>query len=341
MRILITGGTGFVGSHLAQGFLDRGDSVLVLDTASTAKVLDIKSNPAYEGRFQYVKGSVLDYTLLDGLMRKADLCYHLAAVVGVEHYVDDPFGVLDVNINGTQNVLRAAFHNDTRVVFSSTSEIYGKSKDVPFKEYGDRLLGPTAIDRWCYSTSKAAGEHFCFAYGKFGLPVVILRYFNVYGPKLDKIDRGRVMTIFMGQLLRGEPLTIVNDGRQTRAFTYIDDAVRATMACGLVDEAVGGIFNIGTDRETTILELAKVMLKEFGRDPEDPKNLIFKRQEDVYGKSYQDIDRRVPDVTRMKTILKVLPQVSLEEGVRKTCEWFKKTENFREPLAAAALEKGR
>jgi UDP-glucose 4-epimerase len=339
MRVLITGGTGFVGSHLAQAFLERGDEVLVLDTASTAKVLDFKNNPTYAGRFRYVKGSVLDYTLLDGLMRKADLCYHLAAVVGVEHYVDDPFGVLDVNINGCQNILKTAFHNDTKVVFSSTSEIYGKSKDVPFKEYGDRMLGPTSIDRWCYSTSKAAGEHFCFAWGRLGLPVVILRYFNVYGPKLDKIDRGRVMTIFMGQLLRGEPLTIVNDGRQTRAFTYVDDAIRATMACGLVDAAVGGIFNIGTDRETTILELAKVMLKEFGRNPEDPKNLVFKKQEDVYGKSYQDIDRRVPDVTRMKTILGITPQVSLEDGVKKTCEWFKRTENFREPLAAAALER--
>ncbi|MBI3820023.1 MAG: GDP-mannose 4,6-dehydratase [Planctomycetes bacterium] len=339
MRVLITGGTGFIGSHLAQAFLERGDSVLVIDTASTAKVLDFRNNPAYAGRFQYVKGSVLDYTLLDGMMRKADLCYHLAAVVGVEHYVDDPFGVLDVNINGTQNVLRAAFHNDTKVVFSSTSEIYGKSTKVPFKEYEERVLGPTSIDRWCYSTSKAAGEHFAFAYAKFGLPVVILRYFNVYGPKLDKIDRGRVLTIFMGQLLRGEPLTIVNEGRQTRAFTYVDDAIRATMACGLVEQAVGGIFNIGTDRETTILELAKVMLKEFGKNPEDPKNIVFKKQEEVYGKSYQDIDRRVPDVTRMKTILNVQPQISLEEGVHKTCEWFKRTENFREPYAAAALEK--
>jgi UDP-glucose 4-epimerase len=340
MRVLITGGTGFVGSHLSQGFLERGDEVTVLDTASTAKVLDIKSNPKYKNQFRYIKGSVLDYTLLDGLMRKMDLCYHLAAVVGVEHYVDDPFGVLDVNINGTQNILKAAFHNDTKVVFSSTSEVYGKSRDVPFKEYGDRVLGPTSIDRWCYSTSKAAGEHFCFAWGRLGLPVVILRYFNVYGPKLDKIDRGRVITIFMGQLLRGEPVSIVNDGRQTRAFTYIDDAIRATMACGLVPEAVGGIFNIGTDRETTILELAKVMLREFGRNPDDPKNLIFRKQEDVYGKSYQDIDRRVPDVTRMKTILKVTPEVALEEGVHRTCEWFKKFENFREPLSTAALEKG-
>lgn len=339
MRVLITGGTGFIGSHLSQAFLERGDEVTVLDTASTAKVLDFRNNPAYAGRFQYVKGSVLDYTLLDGLARKSDLCYHLAAVVGVEHYVDDPFGVLDVNINGTQNVLRAAFHNDCKVVFSSTSEIYGKSMKVPFREYEDRVLGPTSIDRWCYSTSKAAGEHFCFAYAKFGVPIVILRYFNVYGPKLDKIDRGRVITIFMGQLLRNEPLTIVNEGRQTRSFTYVDDAIRATMACGLVDQAVGGIFNIGTDRETTILELAKVMLKQFGRDPEDPKNIIFKKQEEVYGKSYQDIDRRVPDVTRMKTILNVQPQVSLEEGVRKTCEWFKKTENFREPYTAAAFEK--
>jgi len=339
MKVLITGGTGFIGSHLAHAHLERGDSVLSLDTASTAKVLDVRSNPAFAGRFQYVKGSVLDYTLLDGLMRRADLVYHHAAVVGVEHYVDDPFGVLDVNVNGTQNVLRAAFHNGVKVVFASTSEIYGKSTSVPFREDGDRVLGPTSIDRWCYSTSKAAGEHFCFAYGKLGVPVVVVRYFNLYGPKLDKIDRGRVMTIFLGQLLRGEPITIVNDGRQTRAFTYIDDGVRATMAAGLVDGAVGGIFNIGTDRETTILELAKAMLKEFGRDPEDPKNFVFKKQEEVYGRSYQDIDRRVPDVTRMKTILGVTAKVTLEEGVHRTCDWFKKTENFREPLSVAALEK--
>jgi nucleoside-diphosphate-sugar epimerase len=338
MKILITGGTGFIGSHLCHAFLERGDSVLALDVASTAKVLELKSNPAYAGRFQYVKGSILDYTLLDGLMRKCDLVYHLAAVVGVEHYVDDPFGVMDVNVNGTQNVLRAAFANDRKVVFSSTSEIYGKSKDVPFREQGDRVLGSTSIDRWCYSTSKAVGEHFCFAYAKLGVPVVVLRYFNLYGPKLDKIDRGRVMTIFLGQLLRGEPLTIVNDGKQTRAFTYIDDGIRATVAAGLVDAAVGGIFNVGTDRETTILELAKVMLKEFGRKPEDPRNLVFKRQEEVYGKSYQDIDRRFPDITRMKSVLGVAPQVSLEEGVRRTCAWFKRTENFREPLAAAAFE---
>ncbi|HXO20568.1 MAG TPA: NAD-dependent epimerase/dehydratase family protein [Thermoanaerobaculia bacterium] len=327
MRVLITGGGGFLGSHLGDSFLAQGHEVTALDISADFKVRHNLGNP----RFRYIKGSIFDSDLMESFIAKSDLVYHLAAVVGVEHYVEDPFHVLNVNVNGTQNVLKLAHRYDKKLVFSSTSEIYGKSKDTPFREDGDRLLGSTEIDRWCYSTSKAVGEHFCFAYGKLGLPVVIVRFFNAYGPRLDRIDVGRVITIFMGQLLRGEDLTVIGDGKQTRAFTYVDDAVAALAQAGLVDKAVGGIFNIGVDRETTILELAETMIRAY---PETGSKIRFVHQEQVYGNLYEDIPRRYPDITRMRTILGVDPQTSLEEGLRKTIEWF------RAEMEANAVRKG-
>ncbi len=317
MRVLITGGGGFIGSHLGDGFLKRGDEVVALDLAPDLKVRHNIGNP----HFRYVKASIFDHDLLESFIQKADLVYHLAAVVGVEHYVEDPLLVLNVNVNGTQELLKLAQKHDKKVVFASTSEVYGKSKDTPFREYGDRLLGPTSIDRWCYSTSKAVGEHFCFAYGKLGLPFVIVRFFNTYGPRLDKIDVGRVITIFMGQLLRGEDLTVIGDGKQTRAFTYIDDAARALMAAGTKKEAEGGIFNIGVDRETTILELAETMIRIY---PNCKSKIKFVKQQSVYGESYEDIPRRYPDNTRMRTILGVDPSTTMEDGLRQTIEWFRK-----------------
>jgi len=316
MKILITGGGGFLGSHLGDFLLAQGHDVVALDTAPDLKVRHNVGNP----KFQYVKGSILDLDLLETLIVKSDKVFHLAAVVGVEHYVEDPLHVLNINVNGTQEVLKLAYRYDKKVIFSSTSEVYGKSKDTPFQEYGDRLLGPTSIDRWCYSTSKAAGEHFCFAYAKLGLPAVIVRFFNAYGPRLDKIDVGRVITIFMGQLLRGEPLTVIGDGKQTRAFTYVGDAVRALAAAGENEAAVGGIFNIGTDRETTILELAEAMIRAY---PETGSKITFVEQQEIYGESYEDIPRRYPDITRMRTILGVEPATPLEEGLRRTIEWFR------------------
>jgi UDP-glucose 4-epimerase len=296
--------------------LAAGHEVTALDISPDLKVRHNINNPA----FRYIKGSVFDADLLESLVAKSDLVYHLAAVVGVEHYVEDPFHVLNVNVNGTQNILRFAHRYDKRLVFASTSEVYGKSRDTPFQEDGDRLLGSTSIDRWCYSTSKAVGEHFCFAYGKLGLPVVIVRFFNAYGPRLDRIDVGRVITIFMGQLLRGEDLTVIGDGRQTRAFTYVDDAVQALVRAGTVEAAVGGIFNIGTDRETTILELAETMIRVL---PNATSKIRLVHQEEIYGESYEDIPRRFPDITRMRTILGVEPRISLEEGLRRTIEWFR------------------
>jgi UDP-glucose 4-epimerase len=316
MRVLITGGAGFLGSHLSEAFINRGDEVFVLDTGSIAKVRHLLNNP----RFHYVHDSVFDLEILDGLVSKVDLVYHLAAVVGVEHYVADPYETLNVNVNGTQNVLKAAYKYNKRLVFSSTSEVYGRNPKVPWKEDDDRVLGATTVDRWCYSTSKAVGEHFCFAYHKLGLPVTVVRYFNIYGPRLDKLDVGRLFTIFMGQLLRGADLTVVGDGRQTRCFTYISDAIDATMAAGLAPEADGHAINIGSDVETTVLEFGKLMLELFGATK---SRIKFVSQEEVYGKSYEDIPRRVPDNTKMRTLLGCTPKVPLREGLSRTIQWFR------------------
>lgn len=316
MKILITGGAGFLGSHLSEAWLARGDEVTVLDPAPDLKIRHLRANP----RFRVIRESVLERDILQGLVAWADLVYHLAAVVGVEHYVGDPYQVLTVNINGTHEVLTAAFHYQKKVVFSSTSEIYGRNTTVPFHENSDRVLGSTQIDRWCYSTSKAAGEHFCFAFARMGLPVVVLRYFNVYGPRLDQMDRGRVVTIFMGQLLRGEPLTVIGDGAQTRTFTYVDDAVRATVEAGLRREAEGLAINVGSEEEVAVRELAARMIKIVGSSSQ----MIYVPKEAVYNGGYEDIPRRVPSVRRMHEILGVRAEVGLDEGLRRTIEWFKR-----------------
>ncbi|HEY2664028.1 MAG TPA: GDP-mannose 4,6-dehydratase [Candidatus Binataceae bacterium] len=320
MRVLITGGAGFLGSHLSDALVQRGDEVFVLDTGSIAKVRHLLTN----SRFHYIHDSVFDTELLDGLAAKTDLIYHLAAVVGVEHYVGDPYETLNVNVNGTQQVLKAAYKYSRRLVFSSTSEIYGRNPKVPWKEDDDRVLGATTVDRWCYSTSKAVGEHFCFAYHKLGLPVTVVRFFNAYGPRLDKLDVGRLFTIFMGKLLRGTDLTVVGDGKQTRCFTYVSDTIDALVEAGLRPEADGQAINIGTDVETTVLEFAELMLELYGATK---SKIRFVTQEEVYGPSYEDIPRRVPDTTKMRSLLGLTPKVSLREGLERTIEWFRREQS--------------
>jgi len=315
VKVLITGGAGFIGSHLTDALLARGDEVTILDVASDQKVRHHLGNP----RFRYVRDSVLNSGILEGLIPWCDLVYHFAAVVGVEHYVADPYQVLNVNVNGTQTVLNVAFKSRKKVVFSSTSEVYGRSLKSPFSEDGERVLGSTRIDRWCYSTSKAVGEHFCFAYHKLGLPVILLRYFNIYGPRLDQMDMGRVITIFLGQLMRGAPVTVIGSGEQTRCFTYVDDAIRATVAAGVTDEAVGRVINVGSNEEVTIRELAELMIRLSG----STSTLKFVTEKSVYGPSYEDIPRRVPDVRLMEELLHERAEISLKEGLGRTLAWFR------------------
>ena len=317
MKVLITGGAGFLGSHLTDAFLARGDEVFILDTGMTLKVKHAIGDP----KLHFVRDSVFNEAILEGLIARVDLVYHLAAVVGVEHYVGDPYQVLNVNVNGTQNVLKLAFKHGKRVVFSSTSEVYGRNPRIPWSEDDDRVLGSTRIDRWCYSTSKAIGEHFCFAYAKMGLKTTVVRYFNVYGPRLDAIDVGRVITIFLGQALRGEPVTVIGDGMQTRCFTYITDAIAATVQAGLKEEAVGEVFNIGDDKEYTIRELAERLIAVAG----SKSTIRYVPQQEIYGSSYEDIPRRIPTVTKMHDILGVRAEISLDEGLRRTIEFFRHT----------------
>lgn len=318
MRILVTGGAGFLGSYLVDALLAKGHEVSALDDVSAGaeeKIYQHRDNR----QFHFVRDSVLNEPVVDGLINRCEMVYHLAAVVGVHHYVINPYAVLNVNVNGTQIVLRSAHKHGRKVLFTSTSEVYGRNPRVPYGEDDDRVLGSTRIDRWCYSTSKAVGEHFCFAYRKLGLPVSIVRYFNVYGPRMDKLDTGRVVTIFLGKILRNEPVSVVGDGSQTRCFTYVDDAVAGTVLAGERPEAEGEIFNIGTNVETTILELAKRMIALAGSS----SKVVQVPQEQVYGKSYEDIQRRVPDVSRAARVLGWRATTTLDEGLRKTIAWFK------------------
>ncbi len=315
-RILITGGAGFLGSHIAERHLDRGDSVSCLDVVSDQnehKIGHLLERPG----FTLYRGSVLDKDIMDKLIWECDLCYHFAAVVGVDHYVTNPCEVINVNVNGTQLVFDLALKYGRKVVFASTSEVYGRSTDVPFREDGDRVLGPTSIDRWSYSTSKAIGEHYAFALAKKGLRVVALRFFNAYGPRLDSLESGRVLSIFIGQLLAGKPLTVVGSGEQIRCFTYVDDVVDGIIASGQVPEAEGEVINIGRDAETSIKSLAELLIRLHGKG-----EIEYINEEEMYGLSYEDIPRRVPDISKARRILEYSPKIDDEEGVRRTLEWF-------------------
>ncbi len=315
MHALVTGGAGFIGSHLCDALINKGHSVTCLDIAATEKIEHLLDSP----QFELVKGDVTDKSLVRELVAEADIVFHMAAVVGLDNVLSSRLRSIQVNVGGTQAVLEAAFEFGRKVIFSSTSEVYGRNPNVPWSEDDDIVLGATHICRWSYAVSKALGEHLCFGYGEQGLPFVIVRYFNVYGPRLDAAGSGRVVSVFVGQVLRGEPITVIGDGRQTRCFTYIDDAIRATIAAAEIPEAEGQVFNIGSDRETTILELAHIIREVSGRTD---LPIVHVPKETRYGRQYEDIPRRVPDITKMRQILGVEPQVDLREGLRRTFEWF-------------------
>ncbi len=315
MKILITGGGGFVGSHVAEAELKKGNKVVALDIADDSKVKHLLNNP----NFSYVRKGILETDVLESLIKESDLIYHFAAIANVQTYVKDPVKVLDINIQGTNLVLSLSKKYNKKVIFSSSSEVYGKNLKVPWHEDDDRVLGPTTKHRWCYSTSKAVSEHYCFGYAKEGLRVVVLRFFNFYGPRLDFLGKGRVMTCFLEKFLKNEPVTVVEPGDQTRCFTYISDGVDGILKATHMPEAEGQVFNIGTDKETSVLELAKIM-KKVGNFKSE---IIMIPAEKIYGKGYEDIFRRVPDISKAKKILKWEPKVSLEQGLKLTINYFK------------------
>lgn len=322
MKILITGGAGYIGSHLVDRLLDRGDEVFAIDNLSTGKIANIQHHLGND-RFHFLNDTILNESLVDLLVSQVDLVYHLAALVGVKYVVADPLAAIKTNVTGTEVVLNAAFKYWKKVVLASTSEIYGKSTKLPFCEEDDRVLGPTSVGRWSYSTSKAVDEHFAFAYMGKGLPVVIVRYFNSYGPRLDEKGYGSVVANLIRQALRDEPLTVHGDGLQSRCFTYIDDTVEGTVLAGEVKAAEGLVFNIANDSETTILELAKTIKRLTGSRSE----ITFVPYRDYYGEGFEDTRRRVPAVDRAKEILGFVQKVNLTEGLARTIAWCR--EHYR------------
>jgi UDP-glucose 4-epimerase len=321
MRILVTGGAGFIGSNMVDVLMKQGHEVTVIDNLSVGKASNI-AHHLENDRFHFVNDTILHVSTLERLVRQADLIYHLAAVVGPKYVVEDPLGTIITNVRGTENVLELAFKYWVRTVIASSSEIYGKSTAVPLSEDDDRVLGSTTVGRWSYSDAKAIDEYFALAYAKKGLPISIVRYFNAYGPRLDPRGYGSVIARFMTQALQGEPLTVFDDGQQTRCFTYVADTVEGTVRAATVREAAGQVINVGSDREKTILELAQ-MIREL---TDSTSEIIRMPYETAYGPAFEETRRRVPDVTRARDVLGFEAQMSLEEGLRRTLDWFRDQE---------------
>ncbi len=317
MRILVTGGAGFIGSHLVDRLIADGHEVTVIDNLSVGSI-DNVAHHLDDERFHFVCDSILNPTTLERLVRKSDQVYHLAAVVGVKYVVEDPLGGILTNVRGTENVLELAYRYWVPTLIASSSEIYGKSTAVPLSEEDDRLLGSTSVGRWSYSDSKAIDEYFAFAYARKGLPVTALRYFNVYGPRLDPRGYGSVIAKFISQARQGGPLTIYGDGQQTRCYTYITDAIEGTVRAANTPAAAGLAFNIGSNRETSVLELSEMIRARLNPQA----TLAFTSYEEVYGVPFEEPHRRVPDVERAAQILGFRAQMTLEGGLERTIAWF-------------------
>jgi len=334
MKILVTGGLGFVGSHLCKRLVDQGLHVRCFDNLSRGKldnVSEVIKQPNVS--FEFVKGDLLNFDDVMKAVADIDVIYHLGAIVGVKHYVENPLKVIEVNVLGTHNLLEAARKKDvSKLVLASTSEIYGKNIDMPLKEDAERILGATSIDRWCYSTSKALDEHTCYAYYRqYGLKIVILRYFNVYGPKQECSDYGGVVSVFIRRILTDQHPQVHGDGKQTRAFTYIDDIVNGSILAAKREVAIGETFNLGSDQETSILELANLIIRLASKE----KRLkpVFIPYEGFYGLFYEDVKRRVPDITKARRVLGYEPKIGLEQGLLRTIQWY---EQHPERLKALA-----
>jgi UDP-glucose 4-epimerase len=235
-RVLITGGAGYIGSHLADLLLSRGYEVLVLDNLSTGSLDNIRHNLDRED-YEFLNASILEADVVDEMVRASDLVFHLAATVGVKHVMEDPLQGVMTNVAGTENVIQACWRHMKRILIASTSEVYGKTTKFPFEEDDDRVLGPTSVHRWSYATSKAIDEHIAFAYADKGLPVSVVRYFNSYGPRIDEQGYGSVVANFTRQAIAGDPLTVHGDGQQSRCFTFIEDSVEGTFLAGTLPAA--------------------------------------------------------------------------------------------------------
>lgn len=307
LRVLITGGAGFIGSHLSDAYIERGDEVFVIDDLSTGSfdnIAHLKGNP----RFHYTIDSVHNQPIVAELIDQCDVVFHLAAAVGVKLIVESPVRTIETNVHGTEVVLAQANKKKKRVLVASTSEVYGLSNDVPFKEDGNLVMGATTKGRWSYACSKAIDEFLALAYWREKkLPTTIVRLFNTVGPRQTG-QYGMVIPTFVKQALAGRPLTVYGDGNQTRCFGYVGDVVGALVRLMDEERAVGEVFNIGSNEEVSIMELALRVRELTGSQSE----IVTVPYGEAYEEGFEDMPRRVPDISKVSALVGFRPTLSLD-----------------------------
>jgi nucleoside-diphosphate-sugar epimerase len=316
LRVLITGGAGFIGSHLADAYLDRGDEVFVIDDLSTGTIENIQHLKRNK-RFHYTIDSVHNQPVTAELVDQCDIIFHLAAAVGVKLIVESPVKTIETNVHGTEVVLALANKKKKRVLIASTSEVYGLSTDVPFREDGNLVMGATTKGRWSYACSKAIDEFLAFAYWREKkLPTTIVRLFNTVGPRQTG-RYGMVIPTFVKQALAGRPITVYGDGSQTRCFGYVGDVVTALVKLMDHPDSIGQVFNIGSDDEISILELAR-RIKALTKSSSE---IVFVPYDKAYEEGFEDMPRRIPDTTRVKDLVGFRHEKDLDGILRSVIEY--------------------
>lgn len=315
MNVLITGGAGFIGSHLAEELLIKGDNVCVLDDLSTGSPTNIQHLLDHD-RFSFEHCSILDKYSTERFVAKADVVYHLAAAVGVKYIMENPLKAIQFNVHGTEVILELASKWGQKVMIASSSEVYGKNGAVPYREDGDRMMGATTSSRWSYACTKALDEFMALAYfEEQKVPVVIIRFFNICGPRQTG-QYGMVIPRFVQNALSGKPIVVHGDGTQSRCFTYVKDAIRATAKLMETAEAVGEIFNVGNTDEIQIRDLAQKVIELTGSD----SKIEYISYESAYGSGFEDMKRRVPDITKINNLIGWRPEMQLDELLQKVIE---------------------
>jgi len=312
LRILITGGAGFIGSHLADAYLKRGDEVFVLDDLSTGSIRNIEHLKA-NSDFHYTIDTVQNQPVTAELIDQCDAVVHLAAAVGVKLIVESPVRTIETNVHGTEVVLSLANKKKKKVLIASTSEVYGLSAEIPFREDGNLVMGATTKGRWSYACSKAIDEFLALAYWRERkLPTVIVRLFNTVGPRQTG-QYGMVIPTFVKQALAGRPITVYGDGKQSRCFGYVGDVVGALVKLVDHDDAVGQVFNIGSNEEISIVQLAQ-RVKELTHSHSE---IVFVPYDEAYEEGFEDMPRRIPDITKVNTLVGFRPEMTLD-GILQT-----------------------
>jgi len=319
MRALITGGAGFIGSHLAEALLDAGHQVLVMDNLSTGSMENIAHLKGRAG-FEYFIDTVENEGLLAELIDRGDVVFHFAAAVGVKLIVEQPVYTIETNVHGTEVVLKHANKKKKLVVIASTSEVYGKSEAVPFREDSDLVLGPTPKHRWAYACSKAIDEFLALAYWKERkLPVIIVRFFNTVGPRQSG-QYGMVIPNFVRQALAGEPITVFGDGTQSRSFTHVADVVSALLKLVVEPKAIGQVVNIGNTQEVTISQLAERVRVLTG----STSSIKLVPYDEAYESGFEDMPRRVPDLSKAEHMIGYQPRHTLDDILTQVIDYFRK-----------------